>query len=144
MFTQSLEQSPKNRRGGGQTSHLLLAPVQLGSRNLAITWVEGAPGSQQSLHAHPDSEQVYVIVAGRGLMIVDGEEQDVGAGTMVLIPPGSQHAIHNRGPKGSSTPQPPRRPSRCPPASSPIRPPTAQPEYRLRCGWRWSPTSTET
>jgi mannose-6-phosphate isomerase-like protein (cupin superfamily) len=99
MFTQTLEQSPKNRRGGGQTSYLLLAPAQFGSRNLAITWVQGAPGSQQSLHAHPDSEQVYVIVAGRGRMMVDGQERDVGAGTMVLIPPGAQHAIRNPGPE---------------------------------------------
>jgi mannose-6-phosphate isomerase-like protein (cupin superfamily) len=99
MLTQTLEQSPKNRRGGGQTSHLLLAPAQFGSRSLAITWVEGAPGSQQSPHAHPDSEQVYVIIAGRGRMIVDGQEQDVAAGTMVLIPPGAQHAIHNPGPE---------------------------------------------
>ena len=98
MFTQTLEQSPKNRRGGGQTSHLLLAPAQFSSRNLAITWVQGAQGSRQSLHSHPDSEQVYVIVAGRGRMMVDGQEQDVGAGTMVLIPPGAQHAIHNPGP----------------------------------------------
>ena len=97
MLIQTLDQSPKNRRGAGQTSHLLLAPAQFGSRNLAITWVEGAPGSQQSLHAHPDSEQVYVIVAGRGRMIVDGEQQHVGTGTMVLIPPGAQHAIHNPG-----------------------------------------------
>jgi mannose-6-phosphate isomerase-like protein (cupin superfamily) len=99
MFTQTLEQSPKNPRGGGQTSHLLLAPAQFGSRNLAITWVHGATGSRQPLHAHPDSEQVYVIVAGRGRMILEDEEQDVGAGTMVLIPPGAQHAIHNPGPE---------------------------------------------
>jgi mannose-6-phosphate isomerase-like protein (cupin superfamily) len=60
--------------------------------------VEGAPGSQQSLHAHPDSEQVYVIVAGRGRIIVDTEEQDVDAGTLVLIPPGATHTIRNPGP----------------------------------------------
>jgi mannose-6-phosphate isomerase-like protein (cupin superfamily) len=41
---------------------------------------------------------VYVIIAGRGRMIVAGEEQDVGAGTIVLIPPGAQHAIRNPGP----------------------------------------------
>ena len=98
MFTQTLDQSPKNRRGGGQVSHLLLASGQFGSRNLAITWVEGAPGSQQPLHARPESEQTYVIVAGRGEMIVDGEEQAVCAGTMVMIPPGAQHAVRNPGP----------------------------------------------
>ena len=99
MFTQTLEQSPKNRRGGGQTSHLLLAPAQFSARNLAITWVQGSPGSRQSLNSYPDSEHLYVIFARRGRMIVDGEQQHVGTGTMVLIPPGAQHAIHNPGPE---------------------------------------------
>jgi mannose-6-phosphate isomerase-like protein (cupin superfamily) len=99
MFTQTLEQSPNNRRGGGQTSHLSLAPAQFSARNLAITWVQGSPGSRQSLTSYPDSEHLYVIFARRGRMIVDGEEQDVAAGTMVLIPPDAQQAIHNPGPR---------------------------------------------
>ena len=46
MFVQSLRGAPVNKRGGGQVSYLTLAPDQYGSRNLAITWVECAPGSQ--------------------------------------------------------------------------------------------------
>ncbi len=99
MFSQTLADSPENRRGDGQVSRLLLAPGQFGSQHLAVTWVEAAPRSQQPLHAHPDSEQVYVIVAGRGRMIVAGEERWVQAGTLVFIPPGAQHAIYNPGPE---------------------------------------------
>jgi mannose-6-phosphate isomerase-like protein (cupin superfamily) len=98
MFMQMIGDSPQNRRGGGQVSHLLLGPGQFGSRNLAVTWVEGTPGSQQPLHAHHGCEQVYVVVAGRGRMIVGGEEQDVRPGTLVFVPPGTQHAIRNPGP----------------------------------------------
>jgi mannose-6-phosphate isomerase-like protein (cupin superfamily) len=98
MHTQTLGDSPKNRRGAGQVSHLLLAPGQFGSQRMAITLVEGRPGSQQSLHTHADCEQVYVIVSRRGRMIVAGEEQDVEAGTLVFISPGAEHAIHNPGP----------------------------------------------
>jgi mannose-6-phosphate isomerase-like protein (cupin superfamily) len=97
MFLQIVGDSPQNRRGGGQVSHLLLARGQFGSRNLAVTWVEGTPGSQQPLHAHPGCEQVYVVVAGRGRMIVGGEEQDVQPGTLVFVPPGTDHAIRNLG-----------------------------------------------
>ena len=96
MHTQTLKRSPRNHRGG-QVSYLLLKEEQSGSRNLAITWVEGAPGSRQGLHAHPDSEQVYVIVRGRGVMTVDEEEKEVSAGTLVLVPPGAGHAILNTG-----------------------------------------------
>jgi mannose-6-phosphate isomerase-like protein (cupin superfamily) len=96
MLIQTLERSPRNRRGG-QVSYLLLAKGQFGSGNLAITWVEGGPGSEQPLHSHPASEQVYVIVRGRGVMKVGGEEREVEAGTLVFIPRGTDHAIHNDG-----------------------------------------------
>lgn len=88
--------SPRNERGG-QVSYLLLAPGQFGSTRMAITLVEGEPGSEQPMHRHPDAEQVYVIVAGTGLMRVDDEEQEVGPGTLVLIPPAANHAIRNVG-----------------------------------------------
>jgi mannose-6-phosphate isomerase-like protein (cupin superfamily) len=96
MHIQTLEASPRHHRGG-QVSHLLLTQGQFESRNLAVTWVEGGPGSQQTLHSHSAQEQVFVIVRGRGVMIVDGEEREVGPGTLVFIPPGAVHAIRNSG-----------------------------------------------
>jgi mannose-6-phosphate isomerase-like protein (cupin superfamily) len=95
MFVQSLSDAPVNRRGAGQVSYLTLAPGQHGSRHLAVTWAECAPGSQQPLHSHPDSEQVYVIVRGRGTMLVEDESREVGPGDTILIPPGARHAIRN-------------------------------------------------
>jgi len=97
VFTQKVSASPENRRGDGQSSRLLLAPGQFGSRHLTVTWVEGAPGSQQPLHSHRGSEQVYVIVRGQGRMIVAGEEQAVEPGSLIFIPPGAEHAIYNPG-----------------------------------------------
>jgi len=95
VFSRRIQDSPRNERGGGQVSHLLLGTGDFGSRNLSVTWVECASGSQQQLHAHSTAEQVYVIIEGRGRMLVGGEEQDVEAGTMVFIPPGQPHAIRN-------------------------------------------------
>jgi mannose-6-phosphate isomerase-like protein (cupin superfamily) len=80
---------------GGQRSHLLLGREQFGSKNLAITWVDCAPGSMQAVHGHPDNEQVYVIVRGRGVMQVGAEMQEVSEGTLVVIPRGAAHAIKN-------------------------------------------------
>ena len=96
MHIRHISESPRHLREG-QTSYLLLTEGQADSRHLSITWVEGEPGSQQNLHAHPASEQVYVIVAGRGLMQVADEEQEVGPGTMIFIPKGASHAIRNVG-----------------------------------------------
>jgi mannose-6-phosphate isomerase-like protein (cupin superfamily) len=49
------------------------------------------------MHSHPEAEQVYVIVAGNGLMRVDDEEQEVTPGTLAFIPRGASHAIRNTG-----------------------------------------------
>jgi mannose-6-phosphate isomerase-like protein (cupin superfamily) len=95
MFVQRVDDSPRNERGSGQVSHLLLGTGDFGSRNLSVTWVECTPGSQQDLHAHRASEQAYVIIEGRGRMIVGEEERDVEPGTLVFIPPGQPHAIKN-------------------------------------------------
>ena len=92
MFVREIEESAKEQRGG-QTSYLLLGKGDFASRNLAITWVECGPNSQQQLHSHPGAEQAYVIVRGRGEMIVGDEREPVGSGTMILIPPGTDHAI---------------------------------------------------
>ena len=78
-------------------SYLLMAKGQFGSKNLSITWVEGGPASGQQVHEHPEQEQIYVIVRGRGLMHVGGEEQEVRPGTLVFVPPATPHAIRNVG-----------------------------------------------
>lgn len=96
MNVTAAEESPRNERAG-QVSYLLLSPGQFGSARMAITLVEGGPGSEQPMHSHPEAEQVYVIVAGNGVMRVDDEDQEAGPGTLVFIPPGAKHAIRNVG-----------------------------------------------
>ena len=94
MFVRAIEENAREQRGG-QTSYLLLGKGDFGSKDLAITWVECGPSSQQPLHSHPGAEQAYVIVRGRGEMIVGDEREEVDPGTMILIPPGTDHAIRN-------------------------------------------------
>ncbi len=96
MHTASIGDSPLNRRGG-QTSYLLLAKGQFGARQLAVTWVECPPGSEQPLHEHPTQEQVYVVIRGRGTMMVGNEQQVVESGMLVFVPPRTGHAIRNTG-----------------------------------------------
>ena len=97
MNITTLDQSPQNHRGG-QVSHLLLAQGQFGVENLAVTWVEGEPGSEQAVHSHDGKEQVYIIIVqGRGAMRVGDEVEEVGPGTAILVPPGASHSIRNIG-----------------------------------------------
>ena len=94
MHTQQNDSAPIHERGG-QSSYLLLSAGQFGAKNLAVTWVDCPAGSVQEVHQHDAEEQVYVIIRGRGVMIVGDEEHEVDEGTLVFIPPGSPHAIRN-------------------------------------------------
>jgi mannose-6-phosphate isomerase-like protein (cupin superfamily) len=56
------------------------------------------PGQQQTAHAHPGSDKVYYVIEGLGRIQVGDDERDVAAGTAVLAPAGSPHAVTNPGP----------------------------------------------
>src|SRR5437764_858266 len=38
-------------------------------------------------------EELYVVMSGRALVTVDGEERDAPAGTVVLVPPASERSL---------------------------------------------------
>lgn len=53
------------------------------------------PGSVIGEHPHSDDEEVYFIISGTGVMVVDGEERVVGPGSAILTLSGSTHGIRN-------------------------------------------------
>ena len=93
MYTRNKEESPKRERSG-LVSHILLQRGDLPHADLTATWVDVALGSRQRPHHHP-SEQVYVIIAGRGRMLVGEEEREVGSGDLIYVPSGTVHGIEN-------------------------------------------------
>jgi len=54
-------------------------------------------GGARTEHHHHRSEELYLVTAGRGRLVIDGEERVVKAGDCALIPPGARHKIHNAG-----------------------------------------------
>jgi mannose-6-phosphate isomerase-like protein (cupin superfamily) len=55
------------------------------------------PGSSVGEHLHEDDEEIYFVISGIGVMVVDGEERIVGPGTVVLTKSGSRHGLKNGG-----------------------------------------------
>jgi mannose-6-phosphate isomerase-like protein (cupin superfamily) len=55
------------------------------------------PGSTIGLHPHTGDEEIYFVISGRGVMVVDGEERMVGPGSVVLTQSGSHHGLRNEG-----------------------------------------------
>ncbi|EIP98614.1 hypothetical protein OpiT1DRAFT_03074 [Opitutaceae bacterium TAV1] len=52
-----------------------------------------APGRGTGLSYNRVGEEVFLIIAGRGTVVLDGKSSPVRAGTVVVIKPGSRHAL---------------------------------------------------
>ena len=68
----------------------------LGSAGLEMSLNVVPPGKGMPfLHKHQQNEEVYVVVAGRGQFLVDGECIDVAEGSVVRISPPAARAWRN-------------------------------------------------
>ncbi|MEW6997428.1 cupin domain-containing protein [Colwelliaceae bacterium BS250] len=54
-----------------------------------------SPNSSMGLHEHGNNEEMYIILSGDGLMTIEGEEQRVGKGDMILNKPYGTHGLLN-------------------------------------------------
>ena len=52
-----------------------------------------APEASTAPHYHPQTEEIYYILAGTGRMRIDDDARDVFAGDAIAIPPGAIHTI---------------------------------------------------
>jgi mannose-6-phosphate isomerase-like protein (cupin superfamily) len=102
MVIRSLD-SPEVKRSEyiahrGAIAHMLLdSSILEGIEFLAHAAVE--PGME--IEAHRDTvEEIYYILEGRGVIMVDGEWRDVKKGDSIWIPQGSLHAFRNPSPQG--------------------------------------------
>ncbi|MEN8180993.1 MAG: cupin domain-containing protein [Myxococcota bacterium] len=55
------------------------------------------PGQEHALHAHAGMDKVYQVLAGRGLLLLEGRELPLTPGLMAVAPEGVNHGIRNTG-----------------------------------------------
>ena len=53
------------------------------------------PGCKTKGHTHPDREEVYYFVRGKGIMGVEGKDYEVSAGDAFYVPFGPFHTTRN-------------------------------------------------
>ena len=104
----SKDGTPALGRDDGLVSHILHSRRDADVSNLTITWIDVEAGAEQVRHEH-DPEQVYVIIAGEGVMSVGDDIRAVDAGDLVHIPANTQHGLECTDDCPSST-----YPPRCP------------------------------
>ena len=55
------------------------------------------PGVSIGEHLHSGDEEIYIILDGRGTMLVDGSSEDVSAGDVCITRSGHRHSLTNTG-----------------------------------------------
>ena len=75
----------------------LVAPWTLCATKLwaGVTIIE--EGSSSNPHLHDDAEEIFYVISGAGRVKVGEEEEDIGPGSCIFIPPKTLHQLMNTG-----------------------------------------------
>jgi len=86
------QQVPFKTKDGSTIRSLLdLSNAPVDKQSLAEATLPA--GAATDRHHHKLSEEFYYVLSGAGVMEVDGESREVGAGDAILIPAGAWHRI---------------------------------------------------
>lgn len=68
-----------------------------GATKHSVGYVVIPPKKSSLLHYHPEAEETYYVMKGKGRMMVNGKEHFVNVGDVILIHPNEQHQIFIEG-----------------------------------------------
>jgi mannose-6-phosphate isomerase-like protein (cupin superfamily) len=83
--------------------HAVYDPARMGkstlfeSDRLLVGLNSFEPGQEHRLHAHAGMDKVYYVLAGRGVFLLEGREEPMETGLMLVAPEGVLHGIRNTG-----------------------------------------------
>ncbi|MCL2086835.1 MAG: cupin domain-containing protein [Oscillospiraceae bacterium] len=89
--------TPKSSHGGeGLLNGRVVFGVEEFSTALKfIHYTEMPPGTSIGVHTHQNDEEVYIILEGEGIALIDGNKTPVTAGDTILNKPFGEHALYN-------------------------------------------------
>ena len=91
-----VEEAKLNIRGGMGAARgvdLLKLGEMAGVLSMGRTTLD--PGTTIGEHAHPNTEDLYLILEGHGVGVLDGERFPVGPGDFFLVKAGGSHGLIN-------------------------------------------------
>src|SRR5437868_8817401 len=91
MDVKNLNEVPAFTTKDGSEIRELLAHRNSSIRLQSLAEARLPPGKQTTPHYHPQTEEIYYILSGRGRMQIGDEVREVGPGDAIAIPPGAIH-----------------------------------------------------
>ena len=88
--------TPYTTKDGSQIRELM-NPQQHGSRAQSLAEATIFMGKSTTLHLHRETEEIYHVVGGRGIMTLGEERFPIARGDTILIPPGTPHCVSTVG-----------------------------------------------
>ncbi|HEX3451731.1 MAG TPA: cupin domain-containing protein [Solirubrobacteraceae bacterium] len=71
--------------------------VSLPAHNQSLAEATIPVGGATTEHYHRSTEELYLVSAGSGRLVIDGEERELVEGDCALIAPGARHKLFNTG-----------------------------------------------
>lgn len=81
----------------GETVREVIGAAAGGGAQHSLAHITLPPGAASLPHYHPIAEESYYILAGRGVLTLDGETRALAPGDAAAIPAGAVHQIANSG-----------------------------------------------
>ena len=78
---------------GPKDSHHRIA----GAERLSIIVQTYSPGGSHDAHSHPDTEQAFLVLSGKGQMHIEGKVYDIEKGSVAYAPRNVNHCTVNTG-----------------------------------------------
>jgi len=96
MKTRFADVTPYVTKDGSAIRELMHPDVH-GNRAQSLAEAVVAAGARTLLHRHRESEELYHVTAGEGVLTLGSERLKVSPGDTALIPPGTPHCIEATG-----------------------------------------------
>lgn len=78
-----------------RTLYPCVGPGTTGTRRFSMGLQEVDPHSEIPLHSHDEAEEILFVVSGRGTATVDDQTAEIVPGSVVFIPPRTNHGFVN-------------------------------------------------
>ncbi|MBE7421958.1 MAG: cupin domain-containing protein [Zoogloeaceae bacterium] len=97
MITRRAAVVPYTTKDGSEIRELM-HPAVHGNRAQSLAEAVVPAGAHTRLHRHRETEELYHVTAGEGVLTLGEERIKVSPGDTALIPPGMPHRIESFGP----------------------------------------------